>query len=585
MNKPEGLRHVELKNLSLRDLQARGMENPANLLYRKEVASRIAKSANAKKAFLYDEISGSNSSPWLINNMQRYERTILSGLLMATGFEKGAVTIVAGLPAVAEINSARTLKKRLEQDLDKKVDYGILFEHEGSVVDLMTINDDDYNRVNDSFTRKVVNGDYTHFGVNYHANVAKHHISTTLLPNEKALVMPFIPRNEHNDMFAQEIESGKVVLPKIPDMDKAHNTFLLREHGFKHIPEMIIIGANGKEVDSYEALLSDEVTNKGREKNPKNVSIMAKGILEGIDKLREGKGLKAYVFLDPERSGGSGNLDPGIEDYAKIYDNNVETKVKQKILERAIDKMFKDTLPPRSIVEEFIEQEEREGEKLDYGISGQVVDRVFLPTSISLCGTTNGKFNRLWVSKNPEAIGEDPAVWKKLLTITAEAADIYSKYSGYTGDFALDIFKRKDGSLVVHDFNYRRGGASAPETVLIYLPTSQSVLFKARVKIPIDKPISFEEKVALNEKTNERLLSNGMIPCETSSKNDPVNERGGITFNILMLTDKITGPGGEQLARDQHYKFVTEKVRKAMQLERKIIQETIYSAPHMFQSC
>ncbi len=581
MNRSERMRPVELRNLGLKDLQKFGMENPANLKYRVEVASRIAESTGSAKAFLYDRISGSNTTPWRINNRQEHERAILPGLFMATGFKKGAVTIVAGLPTESEISSARMLKKRLEQDLRKNINYEILFEHDGKVVDLMTINDDDYNRVNNSFTKRVANGDNSHFGVNYHPNVAKHHISSALIPNEKALVMPFIPSNEHNDMFAQEIESGKIVLPKIPDMDKAHNTFLLREHGFKYLPEMIIIEVNGNEIDSYEALLSDEVTNKGGEKNPKNVSIMAKGILEGIDKLREEKGLKAYVFLDPERSGGSGNLDPGIEDYAKIYDNNVETNVKQKILERAIDKMFKDTLPPRSIVEEFIEQEEREGEKLDYTVRGQIVDGVFLPYSVSLSRTTNGKYNAQWVSKNPEAIGEDPAVWKKLLTITAEAASIYSEHSGYNGDFALDIFKCKDGSLAVHDWNIRRGGASTPEALLPFLPTDKSVLFKARVKIPIPE-MSFEDRVALYDQTTDELFNVGIIPSETSSKDDEWNGQDAQVFTVIMLTDRITGPDGMPLSKGQHYGYVEMKVRQAMQPERKIIEETIYAATPAF---
>lgn len=582
MNKLERRHPVELSALSLKDLQKFGMENFADVKYRKELATRIARSANATKAILYDEISGSDSTPWLIENKQRYERAILPGLFMATGFRKGAVTIVAGLPTEAEISSARTLKKHLERDLNKYINYEILFEHEGKVVDLMKVKGDDYKRISDSFKTKVANGDYSHFRVNYHPDVAKHHISTTLLDSEKAYIMPYQTNNEHSKIFAKEIESGRAVLPKVPDMDKAHNTFLLREHGFKHLPEMIIIGSNGKIIESYEELLSDEATNKGREKNSENISIMAKSILNGIDKLREEKGKKAYVFLDPEGAGGSGNLDPGIEDYAKIYDDCVETKVKQKILERAIDKMFQDTLPPRSIVEEFIEPEMRGGEKVDYGISGRVVDGVFLPTSVSLIGTTNGKFNRLWVSKNPEAIGEDPAVWKELLDITAEAAEIYSKYSGYTGDFAVDIFKRKDGSLALHDWNDRRGGASAAESELPDYP-NQTVLFKARIKIPI-KPISFEEKVALKEGTDEVLLRIGMIPFGTSSKVDPVHEQTVINFNVITPTDKITDRYGNKLPIDQHYGDVKRKVCEVMQRERKINPITIYSASPVFQS-
>lgn len=579
MKNPEIRHPVELSALSLKDLQKFGMENPANLKYRVEVATRIAKSTMTSKGIFYDEISESNDTPWKIKKKQKFERVILPGLLMAPGFEKGAVTVVAGLPTEAEICSAKMLKKHMEQDLGKKVNYEILFEYEGKIINLMTINHDDYNRVNNSFTRKVANGDYSHFGVDYHAGVIKDHLSTTLLPDDKAFIMPFVRRNDHDHIFVKEIKSGRVVLPDIPYMDKASNTLLLREHGFKHLPEMVIVGSNGKIIASHKELLSDETVNKGREKNSENISTLAKGVLKAIKKLHDEKGLKAYVILDPEATGGSGNLDPEIESYAKIYDNKVGPEEKQKIMEGAIDKMFGDTLPPRSIVAEFIEPGVRQGVKTEYTTRGQMVEGVLLFNSFNLIGINKAKNDHQWTSLNAEAIGEDTNMRKEMFAITVQAADIISKHSGYNiGDFAVDIFVRKDGSLVVHDFNLRRGGATAPGALLPFLPDNdKSGLFEAKVKIQIPE-MSFKDRVALYDKTTDKLFSVGIIPFGTSSKDDEGNGQDALTFSVIMLADRIAGPDGECLARDKHFEYVTMKVREAMQPERKIIEKTVYSS-------
>lgn len=541
-------------------LTSLGVESLSRLPYRTEVAKKLALATGTKMAFLFDDITRNDRGELAC------ERAVLPGLLFAPGFENGAAVVLAAPMTPVETRVVKYFKRDLEQKIGRKVQYKVLFEHDGEIVDLLSLGDKEHQTLLRSFA-DFTERDNPHTQPDYAARIIKGYLVENPHAAGPALVIPHERRADHDPIFAEAVNSAEVVLPDTPDMDKIHNTFLLREHGSenlsKHLLDMIVVTSDGRTIENYEDLLYDERINQWREKTPETVTVFAQTVLDAIDTLHNEHGKQAYVVLDPERVSGAGNLDPQV--YGKIYNHEVVRDERQTILERAINTMFEDVLPPRSFVSEFIDMEECEGEKSDYTVRGQMVNGEFLPTSVSKIGTTNAAYNRQWGALQPEHMGERREDWEQMLDITQQVAEVYSQSTGYkTGNFGLDIFKTKDGRYIVHDYNYRRGGASTPEAVLPLLSEErQSGLFFAKVVVPIEA-MSPAQQVALYNQVAEELLSQNIFPFATGTGLDTRDDKTEARFNLLMLTDEIVSSDGAPLPQDEHFAFTKLHVEEAL---------------------
>lgn len=219
MKNPERSRQPDqLQSLSLRELQRFGMENFSSIHYRSEVMKRVAKTHRASRAILYDNVADAASDDNK-DSSHFYERHLLPGLITASGFDQGAVAIVAAPPAEAEIKGIRHYKKKLEAELGKKVTYSIYYEQDGKVHDLLQTEQEEYRAIQKEArsnpTKAIKHGEQAEF--------IKRILSKDANSNDKVLIVPYQTNQGHYETFRDELKNNRVALPDIPEVDKAYN--------------------------------------------------------------------------------------------------------------------------------------------------------------------------------------------------------------------------------------------------------------------------------------------------------------------------------------------------------------------------
>lgn len=544
----QGRRSEHLQRLSLKELQKYGTENFADIRYRSEVMRRVAKSHGASKAILYDNVADAASEDNK-SSAHFYERHLLPGLITATGFDKGAATVVAAPPANAELNGIKKYKSKLENELGRPIDYSVYYAQGDKVYDLLITEPEEYKTI-----QKNVLAD-PEAGIRHgsQADVVKQLLAVD--SHGKTLIVPYQTNAGHYDLFKEELADNKVSLPDIPEVDKAYNGLLLKESGFDHLPEMYIVGSSGQFFERHEEL-DAAMSAAPVIKTPDVVDQFAEGVLSAVEKLAE-HDMQAYIKLDPSGASGRGNLDPG--HYPALYDPTVDREMKHAIIAQATQDMPGLHLPKQAIVEEFIEAKEVEGIPVDVTICGEMVDGVFLPISINPVGTTHGAYDRQWTGPTAESIGDTQAEWKEMFSIYAEMGTVLAENGYRNGVLAGDVFQRKDGTFAQHDYNLRRGGRSVPESLTALEPEAW---FDGSVQVQLsDGPITTEQSVDVYHRMCDELVDQGMFPYATGlaygDNHEPNNVR---TFKVLRPMSQLVDTDGAPLPRDQHLLYTGDRL-------------------------
>lgn len=552
---------VEIQKKELLGLQEWGMRKFANLDYRVQVIKEMARTSGAEQAVLFDDIAYAvpEAQRPLLHGLPGYERALLPGLITALGFEKGAIVLVGAPPNPVEFRYIKGFKTRLEQELERPINYRVMYEHNRELIDLLEFPEDTYHSLC-SYYAENIGHSIPEPTEDNHLNLCEHY-AEEIFASFPTLVIPFQTTAIHRDRLNKlaEIIQIEIKLPDIPNLDKAYNNMLLKKHGFVHIPEMMVITSAGKIIDSFDSLQH----NSSAEQVPVNretAEKFARGIIEAVINLHK-LGKRSYIKIDSNGVSGLGNLDPSEHEILYNQDASVEEQI--VYLTALLLEKLSGSLPTTAVVEEFVETAEIERVRQDYTVCGQLVDGVFLPTSITPFGTTHGVYDREWVGPNAQSLGEDPHLWTKLFDVFKQMGEILAGTGYRNGILAGDIFAAEDGRLLVHDYNFRRGGRSGPEAMMALIPQGW---FEAQIEIAL--PITLENKSLFELYTAicQDLYELGIYPFSTAfGYFGKTNDHNFMKYKLMVPVRAFDLEDGTHIQRSAQLEHIQKLVQLTVQ--------------------
>jgi len=242
-----------LSDLSDDELAAWGLEYPADLDYRVELARRIAlKFGDADQLILFDD-SGMMFVEWerrMATGLRSFERPLLPTLWLSLGFRRGAKVLVYAPPNPVEMDAFLKLKRLVEQHLQRTVIIQILYEdalyHLLELIAIFEENPENYTAVCEAFAQRPASEYYAE----YHVDMLKRHLETITHQSRRSFVFPFLMTDFHQ----QELQpySDLLALPDVPSNDKAQHNLFLRSKGFTALPQLLVVFPDGSVIDNYE---------------------------------------------------------------------------------------------------------------------------------------------------------------------------------------------------------------------------------------------------------------------------------------------------------------------------------------------
>ncbi|CAF4770574.1 unnamed protein product, partial [Rotaria socialis] len=192
---------------------------------------------------------------------------------------------------------------------------------------------------------------------------------------------------------------------------------------------------DGSVIDEYEAYIAAmaRLSSTNTSHNPENVARFSQSIVSAIDRLHfEFHYEKVFLKLDAIGAGGWSCVSPS--ENALLYDWTQTVEVRVAYLIRYIEKnVLEEHLPSHAVVEEFIEAQKRPGDiDADYTVCGFVLDSIFYPTSINLCGTdSRGQYIEQWTAPKASQMDDSPTIWQNMFEIYARMVAIEAEPFSY----------------------------------------------------------------------------------------------------------------------------------------------------------
>ena len=511
----DALKPTNLEALDPKSLAEVGLESPADLDYRIAVVERLSKQSTCPRLVLFDDVAYAvpEAQRPRLKGLPGYERALLPGLLLAAGFEQTAV-LVAAPPNPVEREIVLDLKRRLEEKLGRKVNFQIIFDWQGQLVDLSQINEEQYYNLCQQYAQGLDNPEELQkYNEDYHLNVIQRYRKFFGGDDEKTLVVPFQTTPTHYEILSPLINEGRMSLPSIPQMDKVLNNFRLKEASLEEvIPEIIAVSPSGQLFTTLDELV-ENFSKETFEATEENITKWATGIITALKFLKE-KGKKGYIKLDSNGVSGLGNLPPSR--FPDIYDFSKTEKERLSALIEIIKGYGFENLPRLSAVEELVDPEIQEGVKKDITVGGMMINGQFFPMSIFPFGVDKGdEYVCGWMSADSSKIGIDSALQKRLFEAFSKMGQVLAQY-GYTdGVLAGDVMVGKDGKIYIHDYNFRRGGRSYLEALIALMP--EVGLFEAQISFELPFATNNSTRFGLYTQIAESLYEKyGIIPFSTS---------------------------------------------------------------------
>lgn len=242
-----------LSNMTSDSLAAWGAEHPGDLMYRVELAQRIALTfSDADQIIMFDDVAiqmlESNCAD--IAHLRGFDRSLLPALWLSTGFRFGGRIIVYAPPNIVELRAYLKLKSNIEQQLKRKLHIEILFEDvNDQVIDLIQVFENDtkqYVKLCEDF----VQSPSKEFHAKYHINMLIHNLDIITKNVNRSFVFPYDMTNLHRLEF--QPYADRLSWPDISNNDKAEHHFFLKSRGFTALPQMIAVSPDGLLINNYE---------------------------------------------------------------------------------------------------------------------------------------------------------------------------------------------------------------------------------------------------------------------------------------------------------------------------------------------
>jgi hypothetical protein len=173
-----------------------------------------------------------------LSAIQGCDRSLLPAIWLSIGFEYGVTVIVYAPPNPIELRELISIRKQFEEKLQRSILIRILFN---GINDILAI----YERSVEEYTelcllymtqptfRPV-------FTSEYHVEQLKKYADEIFdyVKNKRhSLVFPF----EVTPYHIQELSNNKrLILPDLPNNDKAKHNFVLRHCGFTKLPQLLV---------------------------------------------------------------------------------------------------------------------------------------------------------------------------------------------------------------------------------------------------------------------------------------------------------------------------------------------------------
>ena len=162
---------------------------------------------------------------------QGCDRSLLPALWLATGFPLGATLVAYAPPNPIELRQFQSIKQRFEERLRRPINIRIV--HNGEDIFALFVRDSAaYARLCKQYCTSK-----TEFPDDYHLQELKRHMDTITRDATRSLVFPFETKKMHREHLSGY---SNLVLPDLPNEDKAKHNFLLRKHGFTDLPRMLV---------------------------------------------------------------------------------------------------------------------------------------------------------------------------------------------------------------------------------------------------------------------------------------------------------------------------------------------------------
>ena len=246
-------REINLSGLCPEALAAWGVEHPADLSYRVELARRIASTFDdADQIIILDDVAlvVPESERAVFLGMRGCDRSLLPALWLSTGFRCGGRVIVYSPPNSVELKNYLKLKKLIEDRLQHSIQIQLLYEDEnGELLELLQIfenNSQKYTEICEAFAQRSPDD----FHPEYHVRMLKRHMEKIIGNVNRSFVFPY----EMTEFHQQELQSysDRLKLPDIPTNDKAKHNFFLRSQAFTALPKLLAAAPDGTVIDHYE---------------------------------------------------------------------------------------------------------------------------------------------------------------------------------------------------------------------------------------------------------------------------------------------------------------------------------------------
>ncbi|MEN9328634.1 MAG: hypothetical protein RI947_1442 [Candidatus Parcubacteria bacterium] len=504
--------------MSLTQLQQHGITEFADVWYRAEVSRRMAQSAQAECLVTFDDVAMAvpEGQRHLLHGLPGYERVMLPTLWMASGFTGGAVALVIAPPNPVERAYVSVLHTKLETMLGRPVPFEVLYEHNGTLIDLMKVDEQTYAQLCVSYAQSmsVVDNVKAIDELSQLRLVCKY--ADILVQRGRLLVSPFQVTQQHIDALDRYVQSGQMVLPDLPVMNKAFNNLWLKSEGFPHLPEILAVTLDGGITADLDQLVvwTAGYTDGLRRNNQDRIHVYSMALIDAIDRFIA-NGQTPMLKIDADGVSGLGNISRRA--HSEVYNNRLPRQLRVGLLAGLIEQSLQGgKLPMVGIVEEFVTPGVIEEVTQDYTVCGMMVDGVFLPTSINPFGTTDGIYDREWVAPRAEDLKEDPLLWESLFRAYAWMGEVLTRQGYHNGILAGDIFALADGQLRQHDWNLRRGGRSVPETIIMF---ENGGWFEAQIEVDLTAYADRFDAESLYELYSvvcADLMERGIYPFATS---------------------------------------------------------------------
>jgi hypothetical protein len=275
-------REINLPGLCPEALAAWGVEHPADLSYRVELARRIASTFDdSDQIIILDDVAlvVPESERAVFLGMRGCDRSLLPALWLSTGFRCGGRVIVYSPPNSVELGNYLKLKQLIEECLQRSIQIQILYEDcNGELLELLKIfetNSQTYTNICESFAQRSPND----FHPEYHVRMLKRHIEKIIDGANRSFVFPY----EMTEFHQQELQSysDRLKLPDIPTNDKAKHNFFLRSQAFTALPKLLAASPDGTIIDHYQQYIKtiSQLDPIHTENTPENIQVNIDSLL------------------------------------------------------------------------------------------------------------------------------------------------------------------------------------------------------------------------------------------------------------------------------------------------------------------